>query len=73
MQGIYVITTRERSRVEMAEAALKGGSRAIQLRDKHASTWQLVAWAEKIRRLCEQYRALFLVNDRLDVAMAAGA
>ena len=73
MQGIYVITTRERGHVEMAEAALKGGSRAIQLRDKHASTWQLVAWAEKIRRLCEQYRALFLVNDRLDVAMAAGA
>jgi thiamine-phosphate pyrophosphorylase len=33
----------------------------------------MVAWAEKIRRLCEQYRALFIINDRLDVAMAAGA
>lgn len=73
MQGIYVITVRERGHVEMAQAALEGGARAIQLRDKHASTWQMVAWAEKIRRLCEQYRALFIINDRLDVAMAAGA
>lgn len=73
MDGIYVITNRHRGHVEMAKAALEGGARAIQLRDKHASTWQLVAWAEKIRRLCERYRAPFLVNDRLDVAMASGA
>lgn len=73
MKGIYVITNRERGHVEMAQAALEGGVRAIQLRDKHAGTWQLVAWAEKIRRLCEPYRALFIVNDRLDVAMASGA
>lgn len=73
MHGIYVITARDRGHVEMAQAALEGGARVIQLRDKGASTWQMVAWAEKIRRLCEQYRALFIVNDRLDVAMASGA
>lgn len=73
MEGIYVITDRRRGHVEVAQAALEGGARTIQLRDAEASTWQLVAWAEKIRRLCEQYRALFIVNDRLDVALAAGA
>jgi len=73
MEGIYVITDRTRGHVEVAQAALEGGARAIQLRDPEASTWQLVAWAEKIRRLCDQYRALFIVNDRLDVALAAGA
>jgi len=73
MRGVYVITDRKRGHVQMAEAALEGGARAVQLRDKHAGTWQLVAWAEKIRRLCEEYRALFIVNDRLDVAMASGA
>lgn len=73
MEGIYVITDRRRGHVEVAQAALEGGARTIQLRDPEASTWQLVAWAEKIRRLCEQYRALFIVNNRLDVALAAGA
>ena len=73
MDGIYVITERKRGHIEVAQAALEGGARTIQLRDKTASTWQLVAWAEKIRRLCDQYRALFIINDRLDVAMAAGA
>ncbi|HEY3268120.1 MAG TPA: thiamine phosphate synthase [Armatimonadota bacterium] len=73
MDGIYVITERKRGHVEIAQAALEGGARTIQLRDKLASTWQMVAWAEKMRRLCEQYRALFIINDRLDVAMAAGA
>jgi thiamine-phosphate pyrophosphorylase len=73
MDGIYVITDRRRGHVEMAQAALEGGARTIQLRDPEASTWQLVAWAEKIRRLCDQYRALFIINDRLDVALAAGA
>lgn len=73
MDGIYVITDRKRGHVEVAQAALDGGARTIQLRDKEASTWQMVAWAEKIRRLCDQYRALFIINDRLDVAMAAGA
>jgi thiamine-phosphate pyrophosphorylase len=73
MDGIYVITERKRGHIEVAQAALDGGARTIQLRDKTASTWQMVAWAEKIRRLCDQYRALFIINDRLDVAMAAGA
>ncbi|HEY3415228.1 MAG TPA: thiamine phosphate synthase [Armatimonadota bacterium] len=73
MDGIYVITERKRGHIEVAQAALEGGARTIQLRDKTANTWQMVAWAEKIRRLCDQYRALFIVNDRLDVAMAAGA
>jgi thiamine-phosphate pyrophosphorylase len=73
MNGLYVITDRRRGHVEVAQAALEGGARIIQLRDKHASTWQLVAWAEKIRRLCERHRALFLVNDRVDVSMASGA
>lgn len=73
MDGIYAITERKRGHIEVAQAALEGGARTIQLRDKKASTWQMVAWAEKIRRLCDQYRALFIINDRLDVAMAAGA
>jgi thiamine-phosphate pyrophosphorylase len=73
MEGIYVITDKKRGHVEMTQAALEGGARTIQLRDPDASTWQLVAWAEKIRRLCDQYRALFIINNRVDVAMAAGA
>lgn len=45
----------------------------MQLRDKDASTLELLEMAAALRDLCRRYDALFLVNDRIDVALAAGA
>lgn len=45
----------------------------MQLRDKDASTLKLVEQASALRDLCRQHDALILVNDRVDVALAAGA
>lgn len=64
---------RGRSLLEQARAALAGGATAIQLRDKRANTRTLFEMAVEMRALCEAHGALLLVNDRLDVALAAGA
>ncbi len=75
MYGLYVITERwqGRSHADVARAALAGGASAIQLRDKEMPVRELLATAEEIRRLCAAAGALFVVNDRLDVALAAHA
>jgi thiamine-phosphate pyrophosphorylase len=54
-------------------AALAGGVDMVQLRDKQASDDELLAAAESFRACCAETGALFLVNDRPDLAVAAGA
>ena len=77
--GLYVITFRGpqggRGHLEVAEAALQGGARAIQLRDKELPGRDLLELALRIRSLIERRRpgTVFLVNDRVDVAAAGGA
>lgn len=59
--------------VEVARNILDGGATLVQLRWKPAPTAALIAAAREIRRLTREHGALFLVNDRVDVAMAADA
>ncbi len=58
---------------ETCRLALKAGVGALQLRDKNATTRELINMAVILRNLCRVHDALFIVNDRTDVAMAAGA
>jgi thiamine-phosphate pyrophosphorylase len=53
--------------------ALAGGADLFQLRDKTASDAELLAAAAVARELCAQAGALFIVNDRPDLAARAGA
>ncbi len=55
------------------EGALRGGVDIVQLRDKHAGDDELIAAAASARELCAAHGALFLVNDRPDLAAAVGA
>jgi thiamine-phosphate pyrophosphorylase len=55
------------------EAALAGGADLFQLRDKDASDDDLLAAAETARERCREAGALFLLNDRPDLAAACGA
>jgi thiamine-phosphate diphosphorylase len=75
--AVYVITDRGsqrgRGEVEIAEAALAGGATAIQLRGKELATRELCTLASALRSVCARHGALFVVNDRLDVALACGA
>jgi thiamine-phosphate pyrophosphorylase len=53
--------------------ALAGGVDAFQLREKHAGDDAILAAAASARALCDAAGALFFVNDRPDLAAAAGA
>lgn len=57
----------------VAREALAGGADMIQLRDKAPDLRSLLPQAREIRALCRQLGALFIVNDRIDLALAANA
>jgi thiamine-phosphate pyrophosphorylase len=55
------------------DAALAGGADLFQLRDKDASDDELLAAAETAREKCRAAGALFVINDRPDLAVACDA
>ena len=77
LNGLYVITDEElsfgRTHVEIARAAIAGGARLIQIRDKSADDRAFYEAALAIRKLANDAGALFFVNDRVHIAAAVGA
>ena len=75
--ALHVLTDREWSRgrttLDVARAAIEGGATVIQLRDKTASTRTLIEEGLALRVLTREQGVLFIVNDRLDVALAVDA
>lgn len=73
--SVYFITSRDfgRTHEEIAEMALKGGVRAIQFRDKKMKSREMLKTAQRLRELCDGYKATLIVNDRADIALASGA
>jgi thiamine-phosphate pyrophosphorylase len=63
----------ERGLLETVRVAIAGGVTAVQLRDHGATTRQLLDVALQLRALLKTTGVGLVVNDRLDVAMAAGA
>jgi hydroxymethylpyrimidine kinase/phosphomethylpyrimidine kinase/thiamine-phosphate diphosphorylase len=77
IRGLYVLTDTElrpeRGAEEIVAASLAGGARIVQLRDKRHATTALVPLAKGLREMAHAAGALFIVNDRVDVALAADA
>ncbi len=77
LAGLYAITderlTPTESMAQQVAAALKGGARIVQLRDKQSPQAALLPIARKLKALCEAYEALFIINDRIDLARAVQA
>jgi len=75
--GVYLVTDRRqtngRALVDVVAAALDGGIRAVQLRERDLTTRELLALAERLRALTLRYAAALLINDRVDVALACAA
>jgi thiamine-phosphate diphosphorylase len=63
----------ERDWLSVVDQALAAGATAVQLRDKHASSRELLAMSNALKPLVDRHGALFLVNDRFDVALACAA
>jgi thiamine-phosphate pyrophosphorylase len=70
---LYFVTEVRPGLQELLAAALAGGVDMVQLRDKSASDDELVRAAAVFRRLCDEHRALFWLNDRPDLVEACGA
>lgn len=59
--------------LEVVDAVLRAGVQSIQFREKHLPMPDQVAAAARMRAMCRQAGALFLVNDRVDLAQAVEA
>lgn len=74
---LIVITDRRlaapRSIEYVVAQAIEAGARIIQLRDKQADSYELLAWARRLLRVTRPAGALLFVNDRVDVALTARA
>jgi thiamine-phosphate pyrophosphorylase len=57
----------------IAKRAIAGGADVIQFRDKHGDSRDLLRTAKIIRAITQKSGTLFIVNDRLDIAIACGA
>ncbi|NIO48601.1 MAG: thiamine phosphate synthase [Candidatus Aminicenantes bacterium] len=61
------------SHLELARLAIKGGANTIQFRQKVGATREMIEIVRKLKRLCLESGATLVVNDRVDVAIAAEA
>ena len=61
------------SHIELAELAIAGGADTIQFRQKTGETIQMIRIAEQIQALCKRAGVSFIINDRVDVAIASHA
>ena len=77
LRGLYAITEDRRHRAgelrEKVRAALLGGARVVQYRDKSADRARRLEEATSLATLCREQGVLFIVNDDVDLAVAAGA
>jgi thiamine-phosphate pyrophosphorylase len=62
-----------RDLAELARLCAEGGATLIQLRDKVSETRAMVETARAIKTALAPFAVPFVVNDRIDVALAAGA
>ena len=74
---IYLVTDEkaclEKDFYACIEEAIKGGVKIVQLREKNISTKDFYEKALKVKEICKNYGALFIINDRLDIAQVVGA
>jgi thiamine-phosphate pyrophosphorylase len=77
MRGLYVVTDSamigERALTDVVMAAVQGGAQTVQLREKTTPTRAIVELARVLRGLLSPRGVPLIINDRVDVALAAGA
>lgn len=70
---LYFVTSSSETLFAVVEAALQGGLTLVQYRDKTADDGVRLTQTQQLSDLCHQYGALLIVNDRVDLALAADA
>ncbi len=74
IHGLYVIIDPDacagRDPIVVARLALEGGASIVQWRDKRRDKGDQLGQARALRELCAEHKALFIVNDHVDLALA---
>ncbi|MDJ0580507.1 thiamine phosphate synthase [Crocosphaera sp.] len=71
--SLYLVTSSTENIFEIVESALKGGLTLVQYRKKNIDDIIRLEMAQKLCELCHKYDALFIVNDRADIALEVNA
>ena len=71
--NLYLVTMPVDNIVAVVESALQGGVQIVQYRQKDGEDAIRLEIAQQLCDLCHRYDALFLINDRVDIAIAVGA
>lgn len=75
--SIYLVTDdgclQGRALIDCVREALEGGVTLVQYRAKTASSAEMYNEALQLKALCDSFKVLLIINDRLDIAMAVGA
>ncbi len=72
-KGLYVITRDDNFLLQKIEIALLAGAKVIQFRDKNLVAHDSLRIALKLKELCSLYRAFFIINDDVDLAVKSAA
>jgi len=70
---LYVITDQKENLLEIIEEILVAGVKIIQHRFKKGTDKDHLKEAIQIKNLCKKYNSLFIINDRIDIALASNA
>lgn len=75
--SLYLVTDRIRMSTktlsEAVEQAIAGGCTLVQLREKEISSLDFYTLASEMKKITDSYGIPLIINDRIDIAMAAGA
>jgi thiamine-phosphate pyrophosphorylase len=73
---LYLVTDARETQGDLEaflEAVLAAGVDIVQLREKDAEAGDLLRWSHAFRAAADRHGALFVINDRPDIALAVGA
>ena len=77
LKGLYVITdeqlTPKQTLLSQVKTALNAGAKIVQLRDKSSQDYEIKELSLKLKKICDQYGALFIMNDRIALAKEVDA
>ena len=77
VRGLYVIidpqVTNGRDPIEVARAAVRGGARMLQLRDKLRDMGEVLPLATELQQLCQANSVALIINDHADLAAVVGS
>ncbi|CAA6806760.1 MAG: Unknown protein [uncultured Sulfurovum sp.] len=76
LRGLYVISddtlTPNETIIEQITEALQGGATIVQLRNKKGTLEEIKSLSITIQELCHKHNALFILNDKIDLAIELG-